>query len=134
MSEYMWLDTNVILRYLLNDDAEHSASARTVIDRAERGELTLRIPTFIVCEAVFILEGKDYTRHEIHAALSRFLAIPGINAESVPAVQLALLWYREKNVDFGDALLYAHCSLEGGLALTFNKRHYRKLGTQWREP
>lgn len=129
-----WLDTNVILRYLLNDHPDHSARARTLIESAEKGERLLRIPTYVICETVYILENRIYTREQIHDALTRFTAIPGIQADHLPLVLTALIWYRDRNVDFGDALLYAECSDGGGVTFSFNRRRFQRLGTGWKEP
>jgi predicted nucleic-acid-binding protein len=134
MSRTAWVDTNVILRYLLNDHPDHSARALALIGSAERGERLLRIPAYVICETIYILENQAYTREQIHDALTRFTAIPGIHVERLAQVHLALIWYRDKNVDFGDALLYAECSEDASTVLTFNKRHFQRLGTGWEEP
>lgn len=129
-----WLDTNVILRFLLNDHPDHSAKARALIGRAERGELSLHVPIYILCETVYVLESRTYTKSEVSDAISLFLAIPGIHIDNLPLVQTSLTQYRNMNVDFGDALLYSQCADEGGTILTFNKRHFSRLGNGWREP
>lgn len=49
-------------------------------------------------------------------------------------IQTSLTKYKNMNVDFGDALLYSQCADEGGMVLTFNKRHFSRLGNGWREP
>lgn len=134
MTGAAWLDTNVILRYLLNDHVDHSARALAVMESAEKGERLLRVPTYVMCETVYILESQAYLREQIHDALTRFMAIPGILVERQPLIQVALTWYRDKNVDFGDALLYAECSQEGSMVLTFNKKHFQRLGSGWMEP
>mgnify|MGYP000880630413 CR=1 FL=1 len=134
MTGLFWLDTNVILRYLLDDHPDHSKRALAIIEQAERGEITVRIPVHVICETVYILEGQDYTRMQICDSLTRFLAIPGIRTEQLPAVQIALTLYRDKNVDFSDALLYAQCSESGDTVLTFKKKHFRRLGPAWKEP
>jgi len=134
MTQALWLDTDVILRYLLADHPDQSERALAVFESAERGEVELRILTYVICETVYVLEGQAYTRREIHDALSRLMAIPGVRVDDGSAVQVALTWYRDKGVDFGDALLYAQCCDGGGTALTFNEKHFRRLGTEWTQP
>ena len=134
MTGALWLDTNIILRYLLNDHPDHSKRALAVIESAERGEQVLHIPDYIIGETVYILESRNYTREQVCDSLLRFMAIPGIHTEHLPQVQVALTWYRDKNVDFGNALLYAECSDGGSLVLSFNKRHFQRLGAGWKEP
>lgn len=129
-----WLDTNVLIRFLLDDHPDHSARARALIQRAERGEISLHVPIYIVCETVYVLESRAYTKSEVSDALSLFLSIPGIHVDDLPLIQTSLTKYRNLNVDFGDALLYSQCADEGGTVLTFNKRHFSRLGSGWREP
>lgn len=129
-----WLDTNVVLRYLLDDCPEHSPRARTLVEKAEKGEITLYVPTYIICETVYVLESQAYTRSQISEALSRFLAISGISVDNSPLLQLCLRQYRNSSVDFCDLLLYAQCADNGDMVFTFNKRHFQRLGTDWKEP
>jgi len=129
-----WLDTNVILRFLLNDHSEHSPRAKGLIERAERGEIVLRVAQHIVCEAVYVLETLNFTRKDICEALTEFARIPGTEVENATEVMMALIWYRDKNIDFSDALLYAISSLRGETVWTFNKNHFRKMGPGWTEP
>jgi predicted nucleic acid-binding protein len=129
-----WLDTNVVLRYLLDDCPEHSPRARTLVEKAEKGEITLYVPTYIICETVYVLESQAYTRLQIAEALSRFLSIPGISVDNLPLMQLCLRQYGNSSVDFCDLLLYAQCADNGDTVFTFNKRHFQRLGTNWEEP
>ncbi|NLA61408.1 MAG: type II toxin-antitoxin system VapC family toxin [Firmicutes bacterium] len=129
-----WLDTNVVLRYLLDDCPEHSPRARILVEKAEKGEITLYVPTYIICETVYVLESQAYTRSQISEALSRFLAISGISVDNSPLLQLCLRQYRNSSVDFCDLLLYAQCADNGDTVFTFNKRHFQRLGTDWKEP
>jgi hypothetical protein len=61
------LDTNVLLRYLLKDDAAQAA-------RAERDERFL-VDGIVLCELVSVLEaGFGFSRSDIVAALERIAA------------------------------------------------------------
>lgn len=39
----VWLDTNVIFRYLLNDHDEHSPIAASIVSKAEQGRIKLKL-------------------------------------------------------------------------------------------
>ncbi|HHV78454.1 MAG TPA: type II toxin-antitoxin system VapC family toxin [Firmicutes bacterium] len=95
-----WLDTDVIIRFLLNDHPDHSLRAKTLVEKAERGEITLRITPHIICEVVYVLESQGYERKEASDALIQFTSISGIETENADEVMTALIWYRDKNVDF----------------------------------
>ena len=115
-----WLDTNVILRCLLNDHPEHGPRARALIERAERGECKLKIAPHIVCETIYILESQNYARDEIYGALKDFGRIDGIVFSDEDAVFEALVDYKDKNVDFADALLAAIGRVKAEKVWTFN--------------
>jgi predicted nucleic acid-binding protein len=85
-----WLDTNVILRYLLGDHPDQSRRARVLIESAERGERVLRLSAHVLWETVFILESQGYTRAHIADVLARLAAIPGIEVER-PSCSLTAL-------------------------------------------
>jgi predicted nucleic-acid-binding protein len=51
-----WLDTYVILRFLLRDDDTIFQKASVLFEKAERGELTLYIHPLVLAELVWTLE------------------------------------------------------------------------------
>lgn len=129
-----WIDTNVILRYLLDDHPEYSRRARALIEAAERGEWRLKIAPHILCETVYVLEARDYTRAEICDALRDFIRIKGIELQEEKEVLEALIEYRDKEVDFSDSLLAAMAKARGEKIWTFNKRHFARMNIEWDEP
>lgn len=128
------LDMNVILRYLLNDHPEHGPRAKALFEAAECGGGLLKLAPHILCEVVYILEGEDYTRIEIHDALWDLIRIKGIEVQEEQVVLEALVDYRDKNVDLSDALLAAMARARGEKVWTFNGRHFARMNGQWEEP
>ena len=62
------LDTNVLLRYLLQDDAAQAARAARELERDER----FLIDGIVLCELVWVLEaGYGCSRADIVGALER---------------------------------------------------------------
>jgi predicted nucleic-acid-binding protein len=129
-----WVDTNVILRFLLNDHKEHSLCARVLFEQAEQGEVSLKVTNHVVCEVVYILEQLGYSRDVIFIAVTDFSAIQGLKFDDVESLRVALTYYKETNVDFSDALLYSVALSKGEMVFTFNKNHFRRLGNRWEEP
>lgn len=129
-----WLDSNVILRYLLNDHQEHSPRARNLIKDAQGGKNKLKVALHIVAEVVYVLEGTGYGHAEICSALLRFSRIVGIAFEDETAVVEALMDYRDNNVDFADALLMALARARSEKVWTFNRKHFKHLQGDWQEP
>jgi predicted nucleic acid-binding protein len=111
-----FLDTNVILRHLLNDVPEQSARARALLLRIEAGELRVRTAETVVFEIVFTLQ-RVYkkTPQEIRDALLPILELPAISLSGKPVVREALRLYVEVGLPFADAY---HAALMADLGLT----------------
>jgi predicted nucleic acid-binding protein len=50
------LDTNVLLRHLLNDHPDYSPRARALFEQIERGERAVHMPDTVIFEAVYTLQ------------------------------------------------------------------------------
>ncbi|QUL98681.1 MAG: PIN domain-containing protein [Candidatus Fermentithermobacillus carboniphilus] len=129
-----WLDANIVLRYLLNDHPEHSPRAGALVERAERGEVKLKVAPHIVCEIVYVLESQEYSREEIYTALSDFSRIEGVELVDADVVLEAALDYKDKNVDFLDALLASISRTYSEKVWTFNKKHFARMEGVLEEP
>lgn len=93
------LDTNVLLRYLLNDDAAQARRALRLIETAPLVTLTATI----ALELVWVLECSDCTRAEIVKALRHVFGLPNMRLADEAALFRAVQWF-EQGMDFADAL------------------------------
>lgn len=74
-----FLDTNVLLRHLLQDDPEQSPLATAYLGRLERGEVRVRTSDVVVFETVFTLQRRQgQPRRAIRDELLPLLDLPGI--------------------------------------------------------
>src|SRR5437899_1585837 len=72
------LDTNVILRFVLGDDAAQSARAHAVMKRLESAQELAELEDIVLAETVWVLEKHARVpRFEIVRTLSDLLAFPG---------------------------------------------------------
>jgi predicted nucleic-acid-binding protein len=87
------VDTNVLLRRLLDDDAAQTETARRLFARKDR----ILIADIVLVETVWTLKGKRYkaTREDIVAAVTALLEEPNVLFESRQAVWAALNDYAE---------------------------------------
>ena len=97
------VDTNVLLRYLLNDDPAQAERARGLFGHQD-GVL---ITDVVIAETVWTLLGRRYRagKAEIMAAIERLLEEPLVEFEDDAVIWHALQNYRETNADFADALV-----------------------------
>lgn len=98
------LDTNVIIRFVLNDHAELSAKSREIMQAAKDGSIVLYLDPVILAEAVFVLSSRYAAPRDRVVALLRLL----VEKEStlMPDKQRylrALDIFGNTNAHFGDA-------------------------------
>jgi len=107
------IDTNVLLRYLLQDDNEQSKKATKLI----AGSSKVLITDVVLTEAIWTLKGKKYkvSKEQILLVLNQLFKEPDICFEDGQTIWRALNVYRQtvpvkvgtkkKDADFPDALI-----------------------------
>ena len=102
------LDANVVIRFLVQDHAEHAKSATKLFQDAENGEVELILMPWIIAEIVYTLAGSyGVVRSEISKRLKAIMSAVGVITEERAVLADAFDRYASKNVDFADALLAA---------------------------
>ena len=115
------IDTNVILRYLLDDHKAHSPKAGAFMAKIFEGTKKAEIPDVVIVECIYVME-KYYKipRSEISAKLSGILNFSGIINSSRSETLEALLKYDSTSIDIVDCILAAHSSPEK-VVVSFDK-------------
>jgi predicted nucleic-acid-binding protein len=124
------LDTNILVRYLAQDDPVQSRKAREVLER----RLTEKNPGFVsvvaMAETVWVL-GRAYglPSHEVAAAVERMLQTDVLRVEHEQEVFTAMVALRSGEGSFADALIGALAARAGcSRTLTFDHRALRLPG------
>ena len=117
------LDTNVLIRYLVQDDEAQAARAAALIeDAVQRGEAFF-VTQIVLCEVVWVLKaayGRD--RAEIAKTLSAVIRTAQFAIQEPALVHRSLTSYERGPADFADCLL-AEQAVEAGCEwiATFDK-------------
>ena len=117
------LDTNVLVRYLMQDDVAQARLASTVIESAAgRGE-RLRLSAVTVCGLVWVLESAYHqSRADVARALDQIVRTADFDLEHVDHVRQAIARYRSTPAEFADALIGLVNEAEGcEHTLTFDR-------------
>ncbi|GGN61248.1 PIN domain-containing protein [Oceanobacillus indicireducens] len=133
MATEMWVDTNVIVRFLTNDHPKLSPIAKGIMQQVKEGKLILHVNPFVIGECVFVLQGKVYgfRRQDIAERLQRFLSVKGIECKDKTPLIQALKNYGRTNVDFADAYIPAYAKHMGPeKVMTFNVKDFRKVDAE----
>lgn len=116
------IDTNAILRYLLNDIPEQSALAKEVFDALRANERTALLLESVLAECVYILfHFYKVPKKELAEKLDSVLRYPGIVNQDKPGLREALKLFAVHNVDFVDCVLIAKARIGELELITFDK-------------
>jgi predicted nucleic-acid-binding protein len=121
------LDTNVLVRYLVQDDPVQSALAVDVLERRASATEPAFISVVTVAETVWVLDRHyRFGREQIANAIEGLLCADVIAVESEPEVFVAAVALREGRGEFADALIGALCIKAGcGRVLSFDRKALR---------
>lgn len=126
------LDTNVLVRYIVEGDAAQAAAAQDLIKRCVREGVTLWVPITVVLELEWVLRARyGFAKIEVLRALSSLLSAAELGFESEQALEVALQLFRTGSVDFADCLHAALATQAGeGPLWTFDKVAAKVSGAQ----
>ncbi|HLF08444.1 MAG TPA: PIN domain-containing protein [Dehalococcoidia bacterium] len=99
----VFLDTNILLRHLRQDDPVMSPKATAILTQIERGELQVRTTDTVIFETVFTLQ-RSYAqpRELIAEALQPLLELPGIRLPGKRIYRQVFALYQSGRLGFAD--------------------------------
>ncbi|MBC7940106.1 MAG: type II toxin-antitoxin system VapC family toxin [Chitinophagaceae bacterium] len=117
------LDTNVLVRFVVQDHAAQGAAAARLIRHAVESGLPLFVPVTVLLELEWVLRSVfRFDKSSVLQAMRRLLGSFELVFESESAVEIALETYEVSRADFADCL---HAALAGAASetplLTFDK-------------
>jgi len=124
------LDTNVLVRFLVTDDAEQSAAAIALIERAIADDAMLYLGEIVIAETVWVLSRSyRFTRAEIAAIIHRLLAARHLVFGSSERITRALHHFETGKGDFADYLIAEDARAAGAdQVATFDRALLREFG------
>lgn len=127
MSKRRLIDTNLIVRYLVQDHPKHAEAAGKLFEACDRGDLALVLLPAVLAECVFVFESfYQHPRALIAASLATLVLSPGVQIGEAAIHLDALERYRKTRLHFVDCLLAATASAENMPVATFD-RGFRKF-------
>ena len=123
------IDTNVLIRDLVEDDAEQVEATRLLLD-----SLTIENPGFVCREVILeiswvLRNAYRFTREQIAEALLKIIGMENLLVETSDDVARSARRYGEGNDDFSDLMILEASRRIGALPLyTFDRRLSRMEG------
>jgi len=123
-----FVDTNVFLRFLLNDDPEKADACEMLFRRAIEGEESLFTTEMVMAEIVWVLESYyELSKSDIRDKLEKILNTQNLDCPNREIIINALAAYEEKNIDYIDAYNASILKMKGIDEVYSYDRHYDRI-------
>ena len=132
-----FIDTNLFVRYLTNDEPATASRVEKLLARAAEGKIRLVTAELVVAEIVWVLESVyQLSNQEIAPLIKAILATPGLEVTNADLVGRALDNYAVRSMDFVDGYIVATMEKMGIEGLfSFDKKHLSNIkGVRRLEP
>jgi len=132
-----FVDTNLFIRYLTNDDPLLADRVEKLLDEAASGNIALISTELVIAETVWVLESSYNLSHlEIAPLIKGILATTGLEIINGDIVGCALMAYEQKNIDFVDSYIVALMDKRGIKDIySYDRKHLSRVKTiQRKEP
>ena len=127
MSKRRLVDTNLIVRYLVQDHQKHAKAAGRLFDACDRGDVVIVVLPAVLAECVFVLESfYEHPRGDIASALGRLISSPCVEIDGAAIHLDALDRYRKTKAHFVDCLIAATAATENMSVASFDQ-DFRKF-------
>jgi len=118
------VDTNVLLRFLVDDGSEHAEAARRIFTNEQ-----VFLPSSVLLEAEWVLRSNfGFQREQTCDAFDRIMGLDTVSVQDVQAVENAVDACRA-GMDFADAL-HMNSANNCEVFYTFDKRLIRKAAQE----
>jgi len=132
-----FLDANIFIRYLTNDDPVKADRVEKLLDLAARGKEQLMTTEMVIAEVVWVLESfYKLANTAIGPMIKAILATPGLEVINGPLVARAIEQYMEQNIDFIDGYIVAVMGRHNVSDIfSYDKKHLTRIAAiQPKEP
>ena len=123
------LDTNVLVRYIMQNDLHQSYKAATLIDGLSINKQG-NISKITIVEVMWVLEScYDLDKEQISKVAEGLLKSKELHKECVELLWQAFKLFNQSNADFSDCLILVTCQRDGCQKVyTFDKKASKLKG------
>jgi predicted nucleic-acid-binding protein len=124
------LDTNILVRFLVEDDATQSARAAALVQRAVERDEEMFVSHIVLCEVVWVLQASyRVQREEIVAVLRRLMTARHLRLDSPDILDRALSAFETGRGDFADYVIREQAMEAGCTSVaTFDRALLKESG------
>ncbi len=104
------IDTNILIRYITNDDTAKAERAKRFIDRVVQQEEECVLCESVLAEVIWVLSHPrtyNLTREETVDFLDSFISLDGVRINPKSVYRRSVEMYKTSKLDFPDCVLAA---------------------------
>ena len=102
------IDTNILVRFLVQDDEAQFEKARKLIKREVAAGRRVFVNLLVLMETEWVLRSRySVSKNQIIEAISGLLDATDVQFEDEPAIEEAIFIWKESTADFADCLIGA---------------------------
>ncbi len=118
------LDTNVLVRFLIQDDVLQSKIVFDLFSNAERQKKSFFIPIPVVLETIWVLESVYHVeRNDLIKAINELMLMPVLDFEKQTVIRDFIIASENSTFDLSDILITQSANFSGcSVTLTFDKK------------
>lgn len=118
------LDTNILVRFLVQDDEQQASVVNTLLAGAETDKKVFFVSNVVLLEIIWVLKSAyGASRDDILLALNELLSVSVLEFQDQPAVRDCVMSAQGNTYDLADLLIAHVGQLKGCVTtLTFDKK------------
>jgi len=122
------IDTNVLVRVVVDDNQEQSQQARSLFLERDDVDGSIRIPLIVLVECIWVLKKRyKFPKREMLDFLDKLLVSSTVSLERRVEVEDAVEHWRRGTADFTDYIILAVSNADGyTTTFTFEKQKMEK--------
>jgi predicted nucleic-acid-binding protein len=108
------LDTNVLVRWILDDDARQAKRVQKLFEEVREQGAPLFVPSTVMLELEWVLRSRyELDKSTVLGAFNALLETQELEFQDEPALERAVSSYRDSSADFADCLHAGQCGSAG---------------------
>lgn len=118
------LDTNLLVRYLVNDSPKQYQQVIELLNLLDREDEQAFVPLLVLIELNWVLSfSYDLARYQVIEGIEALMSLPMLSIESAEEVRKMLMYAKNNTFDLSDLLIGCRCAVADNLpVVTFDKK------------